>query len=95
MAKRLVCCHDRWLITGRMGQGCKETFKIECFIWFSLFTQVISHYIPEHQFPSLFMFLAALPDLPGVRPMSWRRADLLIIEMMREHNIIMQITWDG
>ena len=38
--------------------------------------------------------LAALPDLPGVRPMSWRRADLLIIDMMRQHNIIMQITWD-
>ena len=37
---------------------------------------------------------AALPDLPGVRPLSWRRADLLTIELMREHNIIMPITWD-
>ena len=38
--------------------------------------------------------LAALPDLPGVRPLSWRRADLLTIEVMRHHNVVMSITWD-
>ena len=41
------------------------------------------------------LYLAALPDLPEVRPLSWRRADLLIKEVMREHNIVMQLTWDG
>ena len=38
--------------------------------------------------------LAALPDLPGVRPLSLRRADLLTIELMQELNIVMPITWD-
>jgi len=34
----------------------------------------------------------ALPDLPGVRPLSLRRADLLTIELMQELNIVMPIT---
>ena len=38
--------------------------------------------------------LAAVPDLPGVKPLSWRRSDLLTIELMQEHNIIVPITWD-
>lgn len=39
-----------------------------------------------------FMRLVALPDLPQLRPMSLRRADLLCIEVMQEHNIVMPIT---
>ena len=41
------------------------------------------------------VLFAALPDLPGVRPLSWRRSDILTIELMQEHNVVVPITWDG